>query len=365
MSASTETNIYTKTNPYIAKLAENQQLNKPGSNKDVKNIIIDLGDSGIKYLPGDSLYIFPENDTNQVSELLELLDLDHDRETEFKRFSREVTITRQSSKFFKLIAEKLELDAKELQEKYQGYAVPNIIKDLNQTKNFKLSSDEVVDSLAKIQPRAYSIASSQSIHPNTVELCISRVEEEINGQKVFGLCSNYICARVGEQGDVPIYVHVNNKFRLPEDPTKDVIMVGPGTGIAPFRAFIEERSAMLKKGIETGQYWLFFGDQTSKYDYLYGEELEEYAKNEDVKISLAFSRDQDHKIYVQNRIAEHADEIFNMLENGAYFYVCGDARRMAKDVENTLKDILNERGKDADQYLKDMKAELRYCRDVY
>ena len=295
------------------------------------------------------------------------IELDLSLEEEMKRFTEVVNITRPSSKLFKLIAEKTGEDAKEIQGKYDGYNSLNIIKDTkSKFPDFEISSNELAENSSKANPRAYSIASSLKAHPDLVELCISRVDEEINGQKILGLCSNYICDRVkvGEE-NVRIYLHRNERFRLPEDPKTKIIMIGPGTGIAPFRAFIEERNALKDSGTEVGDSWLFFGDQRSKFDYLYDTELESYKEKYGLKIDLAFSRDQDYKIYVQDKMRENSAEIFKWLEEGAHFYVCGDARRMAKDVDTALKDIAAEHGKDPEAYVKELKDQKRYSRDVY
>ena len=165
--------------------------------------------------------------------------------------------------------------------------------------------------------------------------------------------------------ELGVYLHSNERFRLPDDASKPIIMVGPGTGIAPFRAFIEERNADREAGKEVGQDWLFFGDQRKEFDYLYGDELDAAAQKYGLKITTAFSRDQEQKIYVQNRMKENAKEIFDLLQAGAYFYVCGDARRMAKDVNTALEEIFTENGLDGAAEIKKLKDEKRYCRDVY
>ena len=358
---------YNKENPFLSKLTDNYTLNKDGSSKDTRHISLCLKGSGIDYIPGDSLYIFPENDTALVNELLDTLELSKEREDEAISFTREINITRPSSTLFKLSAEKLDLDAKELQEKYNGYHSLAIIKDIKKDyPDFKISSNELAENSSKANPRAYSIASSLKAHPESVELCIARVDEEINGQKILGLCSNYISDRVAMgEASVRVYIHKNDRFRLPEDPKTKVIMIGPGTGIAPFRAFLEERNALRDSGQEVGADWLFFGDQREAYDYLYGEELESYREKYSLKVDLAFSRDQDYKIYVQDKMRENSAELFKWLEEGAHFYVCGDARRMAKDVDQALKDIITEHGKDAEEYVKLLKEQKRYSRDVY
>ena len=360
---------YTKENPFKTFVTENYILNKKGSSKDTRHFVISLKGSDISYEPGDALYVFPENDKILVNDLLELISHDLSKEDEFIRFTKKINITRPSNKLFKLIEDKSnkKYDAKLLAERFLGFSTANIIKTLNQeSPELKFSSNEIAENSSMVQARAYSIASSLSKHPEEVHLCIARVDEEINGQKILGLCSNYLSNRVDINKDtIEIYLHVNQKFRLPEDDSKDIIMVGPGTGIAPFRAFIEERNIKRDLGLKVGKDWLFFGDQKADYDFIYEDELKTYEEKNDLKITTAFSRDQAEKIYVQHRMKEHAQEIFNALELGAYFYVCGDARRMAKDVDQALREIITDNGKDADSYIQNLKDTQRYSRDVY
>jgi len=368
-TASATNQEYTKENPLVTELLENKKLNKQGSAKDTRHFNISLKNSNLTYLPGDSLYVFPENEDRLVEDLLSLINLDKEHEEDFQRFKTEINITRASNKLFKLIEDKTsgKLDSKVISEKYIGYSIPTIIKNLvTENPELNLSSDEIAENSSKLLARAYSIASSINAHPEEVHLCIARVEEEINGQKILGVCSNFLSERVKlNEKNLRIYVHHNEKFRLPENTETDIIMVGPGTGIAPFRAFIEERNFQREQGKKVGTDWLFFGDQRKDYDYLYAEELEAYAGKYNLKITKAFSRDQEEKVYVQHKMKEYSKEIFQMLEKGAYFFVCGDARRMAKDVDNALREIIDEHGKESGNYITRLKDEKRYCRDVY
>ena len=364
--------LFTKENPFIAKMTENYVLNKPGSSKDTRHFVFDLEDSGITYLPGDSLYVYPVNDPVLVEELLALLELSNSKEEEFERFSKSVNITRPSNKLFKLLLDKLttenDFDLKTIEsfhEKFNGYNTQAL---LAQFANLKITTDELADNSSMLLARAYSIASSLSVHEKQVDICVAVVDEEINGQKVFGVCSNYMAHRLPLNAhEARIYIHKNDRFRLPADTSKDIIMVGPGTGIAPFRSFIEERVFVEKTGGsgKSGRNWLFFGDRNSKHDFIYEDELSQYVNDGYLKLSTAFSRDQEEKIYVQDRMKEHADEIYKWIKNGAYFYVCGDARRMARDVDTALREILEANGENADEYIKDLKATGRYSRDVY
>jgi sulfite reductase (NADPH) flavoprotein alpha-component len=229
----------------------------------------------------------------------------------------------------------------------------------------KFTPEEFVKCLRKLQPRLYSIASSQKAHPNEVHLTVAAVRYETHGRARQGVCSTFLADRAGE-GPVPVFVHTAKHFRVPEDPSTHAIMVGPGTGIAPFMAFLQER----KVSGATGKNWLFFGDQKASTDFLYREELEAW-HGEGVlhKLSTAFSRDQAEKIYVQHRMLEAAEELYAWLEEGAYFYICGDASRMAKDVDAALHQVVEKAGgksaEEAAAYVEELKKSKRYRKDVY
>ena len=227
-----------------------------------------------------------------------------------------------------------------------------------------ISAQEFVNLLRPMPPRLYSIASSLSAHEQEVHLTVAVVRYEGNGRKRKGVCSSYLAERVGDT--VPCYLHPNKNFKLPEDSSTPIIMVGPGTGIAPFRAFIEERKATGA----TGKNWLFFGDRSQKTDYLYGNEWEAYQKDGVLhELDLAWSRDQAEKVYVQHKMLEKKAELWSWLQDGAVFYVCGDASRMAKDVDQALRTIAQEEGSmgedDAASWVKSLMKERRYLKDVY
>ena len=220
--------------------------------------------------------------------------------------------------------------------------------------------------LARLTPRMYSICSSQALHPTNVQTTVRVVRYDAHGKERQGLCSGHLGERAPEGGTMPIFLHANGLFRLPEDASAPVIMIGPGTGIAPFRAFLEERQATGA----TGDNWLFFGEQRRSLDFLYQEQLEGMHKDGLLtRLDTAFSRDQAKKVYVQDRMQEHCAELYAWLERGAYFYVCGDATRMAKDVEMALLDAIakgsNGTLEQAEEYLTGMKKDKRYQRDVY
>jgi sulfite reductase (NADPH) flavoprotein alpha-component len=230
----------------------------------------------------------------------------------------------------------------------------------------KLTPQEFVDHLRKLMPRLYSIASSPRIHPNEIHLTVAVVRYETNHRQRVGVCSTFLADRI-QIGTTPVPVFVSHShFGPPEDGAKDVIMVGPGTGIAPFRAFVQDRVASGAKG----RNWVFFGDQKRATDFLYEEEWQDYlAKGQITRLDTAFSRDQILKVYVQDRMRENAAELWSWIKNGGYFYVCGDAKRMAKDVDTALHDIIADKGgmtpEQAVEYVKQMKKDKRYQRDVY
>jgi sulfite reductase (NADPH) flavoprotein alpha-component len=229
-----------------------------------------------------------------------------------------------------------------------------------------LETDAVLGILRKMPPRLYSIASSIKAHPDEVHLTVGTVEFDAYGRHRKGVCSTYLCQRIKPGDKVALYTHHNKNFGIPEDGDVPMIMIGPGTGIAPFRAFIEERKATGAKG----RNWLFFGDQHLQTDFLYQLEWQKYLKNGVLtRLDVAFSRDQDYKIYVQDRIKENAADIYSWLQDGAHFYVCGDANRMAKDVHQALIDIHVEHGglssEAAEEAVTELKKTKRYQRDVY
>ena len=229
----------------------------------------------------------------------------------------------------------------------------------------RFTPEEFVKLLRKLQPRLYSIASSQKAHPDAVHLTVAAVRYESHGRKREGVCSTFLADRA-DDADVPVFVHTAKHFRVPEELSTPVIMVGPGTGIAPFMAFLQERKATGA----TGKNWLFFGDQKSATDFLYREELEAWqAEGVLHRLDTAFSRDQADKIYVQHRMLEAARELFEWLEQGAYFYVCGDASRMAKDVDAALHKVVETAGgkspEEAAAYVAELKTSKRYRKDVY
>jgi len=378
---------YNKNNPFPALVTAKDLLSKPGSGKETRHIVLSLSGSGMQYVPGYSLGVFPVNDPSVVSGLIRLLGLDAappiaqpDGSTRslHEILTQDYTLNRAGTKLVKAIAEKLppgpkkdELTAIVADEARLAEYVftRDVIDVFAEVPEFKPTPEELTGMLNRIMPRLYSIASSQRKHPDEVHLTLAVVRYETHGRKKKGLASGFLADET-EPGKtrVPVFLAPNKHFKLPDDPQTPIIMVGPGTGIAPFRAFLEQREA----DKATGPNWLFFGDQKKATDFLYEEEFAAWqASGLLTRLDTAFSRDQAHKIYVQDRMRENGAEIWKWLRQGAYFYVCGDAKRMAKDVHQTLIDIVREHGgmtpEDADTHVNKtlMKDERRYVRDVY
>lgn len=371
--------VYSKKNPYPARILKNINLNGKDSAKETRHLEINLGSSGITYRAGDALGVYPQNCPRLVDNIISASGLPEDAPTPLPNGSIapladalrfHYDINRLSSPFVEACARlsKSEFFKDLLADKgaLQSYLDGRSILDPISGQKVEFPGTEMlIAPLKKLQPRVYSISSSPLVHPGEVHLTVGCVRWQAHGLARKGVCSNFL-ADISEGGRLSVFVQPNQNFRPPQDADTPMIMAGPGTGIAPFRAFLQERSALGHKG----KNWLFFGDQTSKGDFLYADELKYWQKRGILtRLSTAFSRDQQEKIYVQNRMQENASTLYQWLEQGACFYVCGDASRMAKDVENTLLEIIaNESGKGQDHataYLKTMRSEKRYLRDVY
>jgi sulfite reductase (NADPH) flavoprotein alpha-component len=350
-----------------------------GSDKETRHFELCLKDSGMDYLPGDSLGVLPTNCPEVIAALLEAVGLTGQEQIEVGETSMSLSealsnhfactvLSKMQIKKFNQIAqseklgELLDVANKEsLMEYMWGRELIDLFLEFPQSE---MDAQTFISLLKPMAPRLYSIASSLSAHAEEVHLTVAVVRYDGYGRERKGVCSSYLAERVGEA--IPCYLHPNKNFKLPEDDKVPIIMVGPGTGIAPFRAFIEER----KINGATGKNWLFFGDRSRNTDYLYGEELESYKKDGLLnELDLAWSRDQQEKIYVQNKMMEKKAELWSWLQEGAIFYVCGDAHRMAKDVDQALKRIVAEEGsmseEDALAWVKGMQRERRYLKDVY
>ena len=372
------TSPYTKEAPLTASIAVNQKITGRDSEKDVRHIEIDLGDSGLRYQPGDALGVWYQNDPALVKELVELLWLKGDEPVtvEGKTLSlaealqwhfeltvntgniveNYATLTR-SETLLPLVGDKAQL---------QHYAATTPIVDMVRFSPAQLDAQALVDLLRPLTPRLYSIASSQAEVESEVHVTVGVVRYEIEGRARAGGASSFLADRVEEEGEVRVFIEHNDNFRLPANPQTPVIMIGPGTGIAPFRAFMQQRAA---DGAE-GKNWLFFGNPHFTEDFLYQVEWQRYVKEGVLsRIDLAWSRDQKEKVYVQDKLRQQGAELWRWINDGAHIYVCGDANRMAKDVEQALLEVIAEFGgmdiEAADEFLSELRIERRYQRDVY
>lgn len=374
--------LYSRKNPFPAKLRTNRSLTGAGSAKDTRHFEIDLGGSGLAYEVGDSLGVFPTNNPALVEEMLGVLGFSGDEPVTDpngnplsirEALTRSYVITEKDKKLLAAIAEKdptaahfTPMVTPEGKAELDAYVSGReVIDPLLDHPAARFTPEEFVKLLRKLQPRLYSIASSQKAHPDAVHLTVAAVRYESHGRKREGVCSTFLADRA-DNADVPVFVHTAKHFRVPEELSTPVIMVGPGTGIAPFMAFLQERKATGA----TGKNWLFFGDQKSATDFLYRDELEAWqAEGVLHRLDTAFSRDQADKIYVQHRMLEAAQELFEWLEQGACFYVCGDASRMAKDVDAALHKVVETAGgkspEEAAAYVEELKKSKRYRKDVY
>jgi len=383
LSGSVEvTSEFDKENPYSAELLVSQKITGRDSNKDVRHVEIDLGDSGLTYQVGDALGVYFENDENLVTELLEVLALSGEdlikvngNELSLKQAlisALELTQTAASFVEFwaKISADKTLNEVIADKNTLREYANNHQVIDVVKSAKASVTAQQFVDALRHITPRLYSIASSQAEVEDEVHLTIGLVEYQQGDKTRAGAASSFLGKRLEQGGKVKVFIEHNNNFRLPATAEAPVIMIGPGTGVAPFRAFMQEREAQADNGVELGKSWMFFGDQTFTQDFLYQVEWQNYLKSGVLsKMDVAFSRDQAEKIYVQDRLQENASEVYQWLEQGAHLYICGDANRMAKDVHQTLLDIVIEQGaktaEQAESYLKAMRSNKRYQKDVY
>lgn len=376
--ASSVASNYTKQNPFAAQLLTVQKITGRDSVKDIQHIEISLEESGIQYQPGDALGVWFKNDPALVAELLSLTGIEA---------ATTVDVKGESLTIEQALTEKLELTLS-----YPGFvkayaAVANQaglnellaapaelraflaerqIIDIVRDYPANVDAQALVDALRPLTPRLYSIASSQADVEDEVHLTVAHVDYEYNEKRHQGGASGFLSTRLEEGDEVKVFIEKNDNFRLPNDPQTPIIMIGPGTGIAPFRSFIQERDA---QGID-GKSWLFFGNPNFTQDFLYQTEWQGYLKSGALsKISLAFSRDQAEKVYVQHKIEQHGAEVFEWLEAGAHVYVCGDANRMAKDVETALLSVIEKCGNksesEAKEYLVALRKAKRYQKDVY
>jgi sulfite reductase (NADPH) flavoprotein alpha-component len=368
-----------RQHPFMAEVLANQKITGRDSTKDVRHIELSLEGSGIRYEPGDSLAVVAHNPPELVRELVDVLGLDAEAVVTVREqgmslgdaLTKELEITAPSLGFLKQWA-KLS-DAGQLRALLEAgdpkalarFLATHQIVDVVRLYTASVTAADFAASLRRLSPRSYSIASSLAANPDEVHLTVAAVRYDAFGRPHWGAASTFLADRVGEGQQVAVFVEPNTRFRLPAD-DKPIVMIGPGTGVAPFRAFVEERA---ERGA-SGRSWLFFGDRNFSSDFLYQLEWHRHLKQGQLdRLTVAFSRDQDRKVYVQHRIREHAAELYRWLQDGACLYVCGDAKYMAGDVDAALADVIAGQagigGDEARARLKEMRREGRYQRDVY
>lgn len=368
---------YTKKNPYKATLLANPKITARSANKDVRHIEISLEDSGITYQPGDALGVWFDNDPKLVSDLLTLLNIDAAATVDVggetlsieQALIENYELTQLHPGFISAYGEVANISelVKLSEDKgaTRAYISERQVIDVVRDYPAAISAEQFVAALRKLTPRLYSIASAMSEVEEEVHLTVAVVEYDAHGHAHQGAASSFLAHRLQEDSQVRVFVEHNDNFRLPAQ-DKPAIMIGPGTGIAPFRAFLQERD----NTEASGENWLFFGNQHFTDDFLYQVELQDFKERGVLnRIDLAFSRDQEEKVYVQHRIVEQGKDIFQWLENGASLYICGDANYMAKDVHQALLDVISEHGnktaEEANEYLINLRDSKRYQKDVY
>lgn len=384
--ASTQTEIastFSRTNPFLSEVFENIDLNGRGSNKVTRHLELSLEDSGLTYEPGDSLGVFPQNNVSLVDAIINQANWDENESITINKQGEQLTLREallnhyevtvltkplvQNISLFTTDAEfhaLLKDDNKAALDDYiHGRDLLDLFTDFS---SWNAKAQEFVAMLRKMPARLYSVASSLSANPEEVHLTVGVVKYDINDRERHGVCSVQLAENIEPGDKLAVYVHKNNNFRLPQSPDTPIIMIGPGTGIAPYRAFMEER----EETEASGKSWLFFGDQHFSTDFLYQIEWQKWLKDDVLtKMDVAFSRDTEEKVYVQHRMLEHAQELYEWIDAGAAIYVCGDEEFMAKDVHKTLETILENEGgltnEAASDYLKNLIQEKRYLRDVY
>ncbi|MBT3394713.1 MAG: sulfite reductase [Waddliaceae bacterium] len=376
---------HTRTSPFIALLKERYSLTKEGSKKNASHLVIDISGSEMEYSPGDSAAVIASNDPAIIDKTLAALHASGEENITAKKsgetltigeyLTKHVTITRLTRSFVTLAAENTTDDTakKKLstlllpdnKEAFQNLIDTYHFWDFLEEHPITLSLQDFCNTLLPLSPRLYSIASSKDAVGEEIHLAVALVKYNTNDHHRYGVCSHYLCELAQLNDRISLYIQKAHNFTVPENPNTDIIMVGPGTGVAPFRAFIQER-------IHTnapGKNWLFYGDWTEENDFCYGEYWKELEASKKLRLDTAFSRDQDYKIYVQHKILENGADIWKWLQGGAHFYVCGDAKYMAKDVSAALHNIAMEHGnlsdEEASQYFIDMKKSGRYQQDIY
>ncbi len=373
---------HSKTAPFLSKIIARELVTKPGSTKMTWHIALDLTDSSLTYAVGDSIAVIPENCPSIVARYITALGYTGDESVTLPKSGEVVTLelflrtkanlSRLTSAFCRALMNHIE-DAKLIQNALDNESLlAEFLKSyeplelLEKNSHSSIPLEEIPLLFASMLPRFYSIASCQKTYPNQVHLTVTLSSYTYKNEVRYGVATHYLCHLAKEsKSAIPIYLQPNHGFTLPVDGSVPILMIGPGTGVAPFRAFMQERVALQHKG----RNWLFFGERESAYDFYYEEEWNELIKCGHLKLTTAFSRDQEEKIYVQNRLLENAQELWKFLEEGAIIYICGDATNMAKDVDNALHQIAQSQGGmsevDARAFFKSLRKTKRYLLDVY
>ena len=379
--------LYSRKNPAFISISERILLTKPESTKKTFHLALDIRNTSITFKPGDAIAIYPENDPLIALEISQFLQQDLKQQVYSARSNKtlslyellvkEKNISRLTSNMLKTFCSYTQnpQEKKRLEELLHPQSKEHLVQYLTQTdlidflRTYDVTNtplEKFCENLSPLLPRFYSIASSQLAHPDRLELTIVLVEMKKNNRIQYGIGSHFLCnlAKLKET-KLAVYIQPTTDFTLPEDPKAPVIMVGPGTGVAPFRGFIQER---LIKG-HIGKNWLFFGERNRDYDFFYQDFWEHLVATKKLSLDLAFSRDQENKVYVQHKLLMQASKIWHWLQEGAYFYICGDAKQMSKDVEKTLEQIICSQGRlnqeEALSYIKTLKKQKRYVKEVY
>ncbi|CAM3591610.1 assimilatory sulfite reductase (NADPH) flavoprotein subunit [Marinicrinis lubricantis] len=372
---------YSRTNPFMAEVLENLNLNGRGSDRETRHLELSLEGSNLQYEPGDSLGIYPENHPRLVEELIEAMGWNGDSPVVINKNGEERPLGEALLRHFEITVLTKSLIEKiatitlnneltkllENEQELRSYLNERDLLDLVQDYSLKgMSAREFIPLLRKMPARLYSISSSPTAFPDEVHLTVRTVRYESHGRQRYGVCSVQLAERIESGDKLPVYIQHNPNFKLPENPDAPIIMIGPGTGVAPFRAFLGERE---ENGAE-GKSWLFYGDQHFSTDFLYQVEWQRWLKDGVLtRMDVAFSRDTDQKVYVQHRMLENSKELYAWLQEGAYVYVCGDEKRMAHDVHHALETIIQQEGgfsaDEAAEYIARMQQQKRYQRDVY
>ncbi len=349
------TTVYTKDRLFLARLKERYVLNKLGSTKQTYHVSLDIKDSGIQHQPGDTLAIMPSNQPDAVANVLSYFDHPSDTPIIDPRSKKLVTL-------HEFITQRVNINRapkKLLESLGIDGSFPDLVSCLQEIGLYKDSVEKFCTLCAPMLPRFYSIASSMQASPHSIDLLVSTFTHPVGTREVPGVGSDFLCHQIDEKTPIPLYHQATKHFLLPENLHTPIIMVGPGTGVAPYRAFLQEREG------GPGKNWLIFGERQKNYDFYYEDFFREMEANGELILDTAFSRDQDKKHYVQHKLMEHKDRLWQWLENGALLYVCGDAKRMAKDVLNVLENIIVENCSDPGGYIKNMRKEKRLLLDVY